>query len=63
MIVDQASTLIRKPVIVRERHPDWVRVSGLLAGERVVSVQTPALLSGLEVTIASDAATTGSTTL
>lgn len=63
MIVDQASTLIRKPVIVRERHPDWVRVSGLLAGERVVSVQTPALLSGLEVTIASDAATTSSTTL
>ncbi len=63
MVVDQASTLVRKPVIVRERHPDWVRVSGLLAGERVVSVQTPALLSGLEVTIASDAATTGSTTL
>lgn len=63
MVVDQASTLIRKPVIVRERHPDWVRVSGLLAGERVVSVQTPALLSGLEVTIASDAATTSSTTL
>lgn len=63
MVVTEASTLIRKPVIVRERHPDWVRVSGLLAGERVVSVQTPALLSGLEVTIASDAATTGSTTL
>jgi len=63
MVVDQASTLVRKPVIVRERHPDWVRVSGLLAGERVVSVQTPALLSGLEVTIASDAATTSSTTL
>lgn len=63
MVVTEASTLIRKPVIVRERHPDWVRVSGLLAGERVVSVQTPALLSGLEVTIAADAAKTGSVTL
>lgn len=63
MVVDQASTLIRKSVIVRERHSDWVRVSGLLAGERVVSVQTPALLSGLEVTVAADAATTGSVTL
>ncbi len=60
MVVNQASTLIRKPVTVRERHPDWVRVSGLMNGERVVSVQTPALLSGLTVTVASDAAATGS---
>lgn len=60
MVVNQASTLIRKPVTVRERHPDWVRVSGLMNGERVVSVQTPALLSGLTVTVASDVAATGS---
>ena len=59
MVVDSSSTLIRKPIVVRERHSNWVRVSGLVEGERVVSVQTPTLLSGLPVTIASDAAATG----